>query len=164
MTPTTPLDASGPHLLASLQSAHQHADTKAGILAAAQAALAGTAGTWSGHAAELCRRGGWAGVAAGALLALFACGLLGGVGCLAAALRPRVWRPSAANRYSFVHFASGGSLPAAEDADTAELVLVLRFLARVAVVKYRCVTGAVACTAVTGASAGLWAVLRPLLD
>ncbi|GAA0402616.1 Pycsar system effector family protein [Streptomyces luteireticuli] len=175
-TPTPPGE-SGPYMLASLQSAHQHADTKAGILAAAQAALTGTAGSWTWHAAELWRRGGGTGVLAGALLVLFACGLSGGVGCLAAALRPRVWRPSAANRYSYVHFASGGGLPGADGADgadgangadgtaaeRAELAPALRFLARVAVVKYRCVTGAVVCTAVMGASAGLCLALRPLL-
>ncbi|MBH1935316.1 hypothetical protein I5Q34_13710 [Streptomyces sp. AV19] len=160
---STPSAESGPYMLGALQSAHQHADAKAGILAAAQAALAGTAGSWTWHAAELWRRGGGAGALAGLLLLLFACGLFGGVGCLAAALRPRVWRPRAANRYSFVHFASGGGLPGADDADGAELAPVLRFLARVAVVKYRCVTGAVVCTAVMGASAGLCLALRPLL-
>lgn len=168
MTPTpvpmpTPQAESGPHMLTTLQNAHQHADTKAGILAAAQAALAGTAGTWTWHAAELWRRGGAAGALAGVLLVMFACGLFGGVGCLGAALRPRVWRPSAANRYSFAHYAAGGRLPGTDDADGAELAPALRFLARVAVVKYRCVTGAVACTAVMGASAGLCLALRPLL-
>lgn len=38
------------YMFSALHSTHQHADTKAGILAAAQAAMVGTAGSWSGRA------------------------------------------------------------------------------------------------------------------
>ncbi|MCD9880544.1 Pycsar system effector family protein [Streptomyces guryensis] len=159
------------YMFTALQTTHQHADTKAGILAAAQAALVGTAGVWSGRALHAAGRGGAAGVLAGTLLALFLCGLFGGAGFLAATLRPRVLRPAGANRYSFVHLASGPDILSADgEPDAADVALerrelsqTVRFLAQVAVRKYRCLTAAVVCTAVMGVSAGLLVVLRPVL-
>ncbi|MFJ4770598.1 hypothetical protein ACIP88_16005 [Streptomyces uncialis] len=221
----------GPTMLTALQSTHQQADTKTGILAAAQVALVGTCDLWTGTAVGAWRDGGAAGALAGLLLFLFAAGLLGGAGALGAALRPRLLRPRGVNRYSFAYLAAGGGggsgggrgdggesgtpragrtasvavdapagLPdapgaAAGDgmgdgtgdgtvdgtgdavpehdpdavpdhdpaADRRELAQTLAFLARVAVVKYRCLSGAVVCTAVMGAAAGLGIVLRPLL-
>ncbi|TXS56203.1 hypothetical protein [Streptomyces sp. t39] len=172
------------YMFAALHATHQQADAKAGILAAAQAALAGTAGAWTRQAALVWDRGGASGAFAGVLLALFVCGLAGGVACLAAALSPRLLRDGGVNRYSFVHLASGPDILPAEDTpeDTAggtaeggapagvsgdeaaerrELSLTVRFLAGVAVRKYRCLTVAVACTAVMGVSAGLGVVLLP---
>ncbi|NEY36259.1 hypothetical protein GTU99_29575, partial [Streptomyces sp. PRKS01-65] len=106
--PRTPQDSRpAQYMFTALQTTHQHADTKAGILAAAQAALVGTAGSWSGPALHTAAAGGVRGVLAGTLLVLFLCGLLGGAGFLAATVRPRVLRPAGANRYSFVHLASG---------------------------------------------------------
>ncbi|MFG2404952.1 Pycsar system effector family protein [Streptomyces brevispora] len=160
------------YMFTTLHTTHQHADAKAGVLAATQVALAGTAGTWSQRAALVWDRGGAAGVFAGALMALFVCGLIGGVVSLAASLRPRVLRDPAVNRYSFAYLASGpdilpppveGSAPGEEDADRRELSRTIRFLALVAVRKYRWVTAAVMCTAVMGASAGLSVTLLPLL-
>ncbi|MFI1419568.1 hypothetical protein ACH4VX_16505 [Streptomyces sp. NPDC020731] len=162
------------YMFTALQTTHQHADAKAGVLAAVQAALVGTAGWWSGPALHAVRDGGAPGVLAGALLALFLGGLFAGAGFLAAALRPRVLRPGCANRYSFVHLATGPDiLPSAPPGDGAEaeatrergeLSQTVRFLAGVAVSKYRWLTGAVVCTAVMGVSAGLLVVLRPLLS
>lgn len=157
-------------MFTSLQTTHQHADTKAGILAAAQAALVGTAGSWSPSALRAAAAGGAQGVLAGTLLALFLCGMFAGAGFLAATLCPRVLHPTGANRYSFVHLASGPDiLPAhttgdgTPDQERRELSQTIRFLSQVAVHKYRCVTAAVACTAVMGVSAGLLVVLRPVL-
>ncbi|GGW60078.1 Pycsar system effector family protein [Streptomyces caelestis] len=159
-------------MFTALQTTHQHADTKAGILAAAQAALVGTAGYWSAPALRTASAGGASGILAGLLLALFLCAMFGGAGSLAATLRPRVLRPAGANRYSFVHLASGPDILPARDSDAdatpdqerKELSQTIRFLSQVAVRKYRCVAAAVVCTAVMGASAGLLVVLRPLLD
>ncbi|MER6082342.1 Pycsar system effector family protein [Streptomyces sp. NPDC001833] len=157
------------YMFNALHAAHQHADTKAGILAAAQAALAGTAGAWSHRAVLAWERGGAAGVLAGALLALFACGLVGGVVSLAAALSPRLLRDPDLNRYNFVQLAAGpdilpadGSRPD-EAADRRELSRTVRFLARVAVRKYRWLAGAVVCTAVMGVTGGLGMVLLRVL-
>ncbi|WP_329254388.1 DUF5706 domain-containing protein [Streptomyces sp. NBC_01478] len=157
------------YMFSALQSTHQHADTKAGILAAAQAAMVGTAGSWSGRALHTVQGGGIRGVVAGSLLFLFVCGLLGGAVFLAAALRPRVMRPDGVNRYSFVHLSAGPDiLPPAGHGDQeerlrAELSCTIRFLARVAVRKYLCLTVAVLCTTTMGVSAGLLVVARPLL-
>ncbi|MGW7330774.1 Pycsar system effector family protein [Streptomyces sp. NPDC054840] len=163
-----------------LQTTHQHADAKAGILSAVQAALVGTAGAWSEAAFDGWRRGGPLGWLAGVLLALFACGLFGGAASLALALRPRVWRPTGPNDYSFVRLAAASDPPppatdiapgivtatataTATAEDERQLHAVIRFLSDVALRKYRCVTAAVVCTAVMGTSAGLCLLLRPLL-
>lgn len=170
-TGTRPDSRPAQFMFSALQTTHQHADTKAGILAAAQAALVGTAGYWSAPALHAASAGGPAGVAAGLLLALFLCAMFGGAGFLAATLRPRVLRPDGVNRYSFVHLASGpdilparGSGDRDSDQERKELSQTIRFLSQVAVRKYRCVTAAVVCTAVMGLSAGLLVVLRPVLD
>ncbi|MEY9843922.1 Pycsar system effector family protein [Streptacidiphilus sp. MAP5-3] len=158
-------DRPAQYMFTALHATHQHADTKAGILAAAQAALAGTAGAWSQRAAVAWERGGAAGVFAGVLLALFVCGLVGGVVSLAAALSPRLLRDPDLNRYSFVQLAAGlDVLPADgvqpdESADRRELSHTVRFLARVAVRKHRWLRVAVVCTAVMGATGGLGVVL-----
>ena len=166
------------YMFTALQTTHQHADAKAGVLAAVQAVLVGTAPWWSGPALRAVRDGGAPGVLAGVLLALFLGALFAGAGFLAAALRPRVLRPGGANRYSFVHLATGpdilpptappGDGDEAEEDEVArerrELSETVRFLARVAVSKYRRLTGAVVCTAVMGVSAGLLVVVRPLLS
>ncbi|MFE2281406.1 Pycsar system effector family protein [Streptomyces sp. NPDC059454] len=163
------------YMFTALQTTHQHADAKAGVLAAVQAVLVGTAGWWSRPALHAVRDGGAPGVLAGVPLALFLGALFAGAGFLAAALRPRVLRPGGANRYSFVHLATGPDiLPSVdppgdgEQAEAArerrELSQTVRFLARVAVSKYRCLTGAVVCTAVMGVSAGLLVVVRPWLS
>ena len=118
MAPTGQAADSRPaqYMFTALQTTHQHADAKAGILAAAQAALAGTAGAWSRQAVLAWERGGAAGVFAGALLALFVCGLIGGVVSLAAVLSPRLLRDPAVNRYSFVQLASGPDILPADGA------------------------------------------------
>ncbi|MFF1276077.1 Pycsar system effector family protein [Streptomyces marokkonensis] len=173
MEPTGQADESRPaqYMFTALHTTHQHADAKSGILAATQMALVGTAGTWSHRAVLLWDRGGAAGALAGVLMALFLCGLIGGVVSLAASLMPRVLRDPDVNRYSFAHLASGpdilppvdGAQPDEEAAQRRELSRTVRFLARVAVRKYRWVAGAVVCTAVMGASAGLGVTLLPLL-
>ncbi|MGW1843534.1 Pycsar system effector family protein [Streptomyces sp. NPDC001966] len=160
-------------MLPALQTAHQHADSKAGILSAVQAALVGTAGTWSGAALDGWRSGGAAGWTAGLLLMLFVGGLLGGAVSLALALRPRVWRPGVPNDYSFVHLASASEpppsaatappAPTSADEDDRQLRAMIRFLSGVAVRKYRCVTAAVVCTAVMATAAGLCLLLKPVL-
>ncbi|MEV0113515.1 Pycsar system effector family protein [Streptomyces sp. NPDC050844] len=159
------------YMFTALQTTHQHADAKAGILSAAQAGLAVTAGSWSGRAVQIWERGGVAAAVAGTLLALFVCGLVGGAVSLAAALSPRLLRGTDVNRYSFVHLASGPDiLPTStedarpdEAADRRELSHTVRFLAHVAVRKYRWLTAAVVCTAVMGVSAGLSVTLQPAL-
>lgn len=171
MAPTVQVTDSRPaqYMFTALHATHQHADTKAGILAAAQAALAGTAGTWSRQAVRACEQGGAGGVFAGALLVLFVCGLIGGAVSLAVTLSPRVLQAPAVNRYSFVHLASGPDIlpadgtPPDEAADRRELSHTVRFLARVAVRKYRWLARAVVCTAVMGVSAGLGVTLLPVL-
>ncbi|WP_329274621.1 Pycsar system effector family protein [Streptomyces sp. NBC_01451] len=156
-------------MFTALHTTHQHADAKAGILAAVQAALVGTAGTWSRQAVRAWEQGGATGALTGTLLILFVCGLIGGAGSLAAALRPRIQRDPAPNRYSFAHLARGADIVPAvgthsdEAAERMELSRTVRFLARVALLKYRCLTGAVMCTAVMGLSAGLSIVLHPVL-
>ncbi|WKD37233.1 hypothetical protein KO717_13190 [Streptomyces xanthophaeus] len=151
-------------MLTVLQTTHQHADAKAGILSAVQAGLVGTAGAWSEAALDALRRGGPLGWLAGVLLALFVCGLFGGAASLALALRPRVWRPAGPNDYSFVRPASTSDpSPPVTAEDERQLHAVIRFLSDVALRKYRCVTAAVVCTAVMGAVAGLCLLLRPLL-
>lgn len=158
-------------MLTVLQTTHQHADAKAGILSAVQAALVGTAGAWSEAALDGWRRGGPLGALAGVLLALFACGLFGGAASLALALRPRVWRPTGPNDYSFVRLAAASDPSPSATATTAttaaederQLHEMIRFLSDVALRKYRCVTAAVVCTAVMGTTAGLCLLLRPLL-
>ncbi|QES48731.1 hypothetical protein DEJ50_13765 [Streptomyces venezuelae] len=153
-------------MLGSLQSTHQHADSKAGILAAAQAALVTTAGAWSGRAVDGWQRGGVPGLVAGVLLVLFAAGLLVGAGSLALALRPRLWEPAEANPYSYRRLSAGGPdvlLPVGAEASRRELSQAVRFLAGVAVAKYRWLATAVAGTAVMGVSAGLSVLLRPWL-
>ena len=157
------------YMFTALHATHQQADAKAGILAAAQAALAGTAGAWTHQAVLAWERGGGTGVFAGALLTLFVCGLIGGVVSLAAALSPRLLRDPGVNRYSFIQLASGPDILPADDAsedeaaDRRELSHTVRFLARVAVRKYRCLAGAVACTAVMGVAAGLGVILLPAM-
>lgn len=156
------------YMFTALQTTHQHADAKAGILVVVQAGLAGTAGSWSHEALVICERGGTAGVFAGTLLALFVCGLIGGAVSLAATLVPRLLRGPAVNRYGFRHLASGPDiLPAEAHSDEAaergELSHTVRFLALVAVRKYRWLARAVVCTAAMGASAGLSVALQPLL-
>jgi hypothetical protein len=175
MTPSVRAADSRPaqYMFTALQTTHQHADAKAGILAAVVAGLAGTAGSWSRGAVLVCERGGAAAVFAGTLLALFVSGLLGGAVSLAAVLCPRLLRDRAAGRYGFVQLESGpdilptGDGPVGDAADEAaergELSHTVRFLAHVAVLKYRWLTAAVVCTAVMGVSAGLVVVLQPVL-
>ncbi|MCM9081592.1 hypothetical protein L1606_26535 [Streptomyces spororaveus] len=169
--PTVPTPPTGPAsrtMLTVLQTTHQHADAKAGILSAVQAALVGTAGAWSEAALDGWRRGGTLGWLAGALLALFTCGLFGGAASLALALRPRVWRPTGPNDYSFVRLAAASDpspspSPLTPAEDERQLNAMVRFLSDVALRKYHCVTAAVVCTAVMGTTAGLCLLLRPLL-
>ena len=164
-------------MLAALQSTHQHADTKAGILVAAQGALVGTAGAWNRQAALAWEHGGLAGTISASLLVLFALGLSGGAGCLALALWPRLWRPAGPNRFSFVDLARSPVVPASTcpphgppagplpdpAAERRELAETIRFLAHVAVVKHRFLMGALVFTTAMGLSAGLFLVLRPIL-
>ncbi|MEO3765283.1 hypothetical protein [Streptomyces sp. B8F3] len=162
------------YMFTALQTTHQHADAKAGIMAAVQAALVGTAGTWIRQSVLVCGQGGAAGAFAGTLLTLFVCGLVGGAVSLAGTLRPRMLRGPVSNRYGFVHLASGpdilptDTLPAGgahpDDAsDRRELSHTVRFLAHVAVRKYRWLASMVVCTAAMGVSAGLSVVLLPVL-
>lgn len=156
-------------MFSALQATHQHADAKAGIVAAAQVALVGTAPSWCGHALHAAARGGPSASVATALLAVFVCGLLAGAGCLAAALCPRLLHPAGDNRYSFAYLATGpdilGAAPTADDAerDRREFSQTIRFLARVALRKHRFLIGAVTGTALMGVSAGLTVVLGPVL-
>ncbi|MEV0640890.1 hypothetical protein AB0I77_39385 [Streptomyces sp. NPDC050619] len=181
MAPTGQTADSRPaqYMFTALHTTHQHADTKAGILAAVQATLAGTAGTWSRAAVRACEQSGAAGAFAGTLLALFVCGLIGGTVSLAATLVPRMMRSPDVNRYSFAHLSSGPDiLPSGgprtdsepdsasdseEAAERRELSQTVRFLAQVAMDKYRWLARAVVCTAVMGASAGLSVTLQPIL-
>ncbi|MEV4449228.1 Pycsar system effector family protein [Streptomyces mirabilis] len=162
-------DRPAQYMFTALHTTHQHADAKAGILAAVQAALAGTAGTWSGRAVLACERGGVAGWFAGTLLVLFVCGLVGGTVSLAMTLIPRILKDPSVNRYSFVQLASGADILPSEGAsvdeasDHRELSQAVRFLARVAVHKYRWLARAVVCTAVMGVSAGLGVTLQHVL-
>ncbi|MFE2020687.1 hypothetical protein ACFW9O_21865 [Streptomyces sp. NPDC059499] len=145
--------------LSVLQTAHQHADAKAGVLAAAQAALVGTSGGWAADLVTAWREGGAAGWAGGALLIGFVVALGGGALCVALALLPRLWRPDAPSPYSI---ARPGPTTAAEGgADGAEEVV--GFLSRLAVLKFRLVAGAVMSTVTMAVCAGLAMVLRPLL-
>ncbi|WP_420034419.1 hypothetical protein ACN2WE_19510 [Streptomyces sp. cg28] len=157
-------------MFSALQATHQHADAKAGIVAAAQVALVGTAPSWCGRALHAAVRGGpSASVVATTLLAVFVCGLLAGAGCLAAALCPRLLHPVGDNRYSFAYLATGpdilGATSSADDAerDRREFSQTIRFLARVALRKHRFLIGAVTGTALMGVSAGLTVVLGPVL-
>ena len=163
-------------MLAALQSTHQHADTKAGILVAAQGALVGTAGAWNRQAALAWEHGGLAGTISASLLVLFALGLSGGAGCLALALgracgdRPvRTASASSISRSPVVpastcppHGPPAGPLPDPA-AERRELAETIRFLAHVAVVKHRFLMGALVFTTAMGLSAGLFLVLRPIL-
>lgn len=164
-------------MLTALQSTHQHADTKAGILVAAQGALVGTAGAWNRQAVRAWEHGGLAGAVSASLFVLFALGLSGGAGCLALALWPRLLRPAGRNRFSFVDLARSPVVPAstyplparlrdpASDraAEHKELTEIVRFMARVAVVKHRFLTAALVFTTAMGLSAGLFLALRPVL-
>lgn len=156
-------------MFTALHTTHQHADTKAGILAAAQAALVGTAGAWSAPALRAAADGGARGLIAGTLLVVFVAAMATGAGCLAAILRPRLLRPTNTNRYSFVHLTSGPDiLPAHDDEEPPgperlELSQTIRFLSQVAVRKFRWVTATVICTSVMGGCAGTLMVLRPVL-
>ncbi|MET8904306.1 Pycsar system effector family protein [Streptomyces sp. NPDC048594] len=152
-----------------LHATHQQADTKAGVLAAALAALTSTADGWSRPAVLLWERGGAAGLLAGGLLAAFVCGLVGGAVSLAAALTPRLLRDPGANRYSFLQLAAASDEQPTDAADareasaSGELSRTVRFLARVAVRKHRWLRAGVACTAVVGVAAGLGVTLLPPL-
>ncbi|MFG2656899.1 hypothetical protein [Streptomyces sp. NPDC048425] len=141
--------------LGALQTAHQHADSKAGILAAAQAALAGTSGTWAGDLAEIWRDGGPAAWTAGGLLALFTIALLGAAVCVALALLPRLWQPDTSSPYSFTR-------PGPATGDNGD-EQAIDFLSGVAVHKYRLTAGAVLGTVTMGLCAGLAVLLLPLL-
>ncbi|MFI1014657.1 hypothetical protein [Streptomyces sp. NPDC020965] len=87
--------------LTSLHTTHQLADGKVGILAGVQAALVAACGPWAGAAHRTWADGGPTAVLFAALFALFVIGFLGGVICLALALRPRLWRPTAGNRFGY---------------------------------------------------------------
>jgi hypothetical protein len=164
-------------MLATLQSTHQHADAKAGVLVAVQGMLIATAGAWNRQAVRAWENGGVAGAVSASLLVLFALGLSGSASCLALALRPRLLRPAGPNRFSFIDLArctpgpassSPRTTPTADPvadrlAERLELAEAIQFLARVAVIKYRSLLGAVWCSALMGLSAGLFIVLRPVL-
>jgi hypothetical protein len=68
MAPTGQAAAGHPaqYMLTALQTTHQHADAKAGILAAVQAALVGTSGMWIRQSVAVCGQGGAAGCTRGA--------------------------------------------------------------------------------------------------
>jgi hypothetical protein len=153
-------------MLASLQTTHQLADGKAGILAGVQAALVVSFGPWVRMARDGWGHRAFGGILLDALAALFAVAFLVGVACVALVLRPRLWRPSAFNRYS-VHAMSraatappggAGGDPAVQAG--AELWDVCRFLAAVTVTKCRWATAGLACTALMAATAGLCVLLR----
>ncbi|MDX2851219.1 hypothetical protein ACH5AL_36580 [Actinacidiphila glaucinigra] len=148
-----------PARLGVLQAAHQHADTKAGVLAAAQAALIGTSGSWAADMAATWRQGGFAGWAGGGLLAGFVVALVGGALCVALALLPRLWRTDTPSPHSFTR--PGPLTPDAGGEDSDEEVV--DFLSRLAVMKFRLVAGAVLGTVAMGVCAGLAVVLGPLL-
>ncbi|MEY9862939.1 hypothetical protein ABH935_008587 [Catenulispora sp. GAS73] len=164
-------------MLAALQNTHQHADAKAGVLVAVQGMIIATAGAWNRQALEAWERGGLPGTVSAALLVLFALGLSGGASCVTLALWPRLLQPAGPNRFSFVDLARGAAGPApwslsptpATDpvadraAEHLELVETVRFLAGVAVIKYRSLMGAVLFTALMGLSGSLLLVLQPIL-
>ncbi|MEU0072110.1 hypothetical protein ABZ027_21560 [Streptomyces sp. NPDC006332] len=154
-------------MLASLQTTHQLADGKAGVLAGVQAALVVSFGSWVRSARDTWAHEAFGVVLLDTLVVLFAVAFLSGVTCLALVLRPRLWRPASFNRYS-VHVLSRaasavpqgapGEDPAARA--RAELWEACRFLAAVTVTKCRYATAAVVCTAVMAAAAGLCLLLR----
>ena len=61
----------------------------------------------------------------------------------------------------FLEVVRSGSFRSA--AERLELSETIHFLARVALAKYRYLSGAVVCTALMGISAGMFVVLRPTL-
>jgi hypothetical protein len=156
-------------MLSSLQTTHQLADSKAGVLAGVQAALIVSFGTWARSAREAWAHEGFGAVSLDALVALFVVAFLSGVTCLALVLRPRLWLPASFNRYSVHVLASTMAVPrdaTGEDPAArarAEMWEACRFLATVTVTKCRYVTAAVLCTAVMAAAAGVSLLLRAFL-
>ncbi|MER8029344.1 hypothetical protein ABTZ78_10320 [Streptomyces bauhiniae] len=146
-------------MLTSLQTTHQLADGKAGVLAGVQAALVVSFGPWVRTA-----RSAWAHHAAGGVLldtlvVLFAVAFVTGVGCLALVLRPRLWRPASFNRFS-VRALSVTTPVAQSDEQSVELWEACRFMAAITVTKCRYAAAAIACTAAMAITAGLCVLLR----
>jgi hypothetical protein len=159
-------------MLASLQTTHQLADGKAGILVGVHAVLVVPFGPWVRTA-----RHSWAHSAFGStlldgLVALFVVAFLAGVTCIALVLKPRLWRPTSFNRYSVRALMDAAVVPppgpmpqggASDDLagrERAELWQACCFLATVTVTKCRYTTAAVACTTVMATTAGLCLILR----
>ncbi|MFE2064942.1 hypothetical protein ACFXDH_21520 [Streptomyces sp. NPDC059467] len=159
-------------MLVSLQTTHQLADGKAGILAGVQAALVVPFGPWARTARQSWAHSVLGSVLLDGLCVLFAAAFLGGVVCLALVLKPRLWQPASFNRYSVRALMDAVTVPPPGPApqggaggdpaggERAELWQACRFLAKVTVTKCRYTAAAVACTAVMATTAGLCLILR----
>lgn len=134
-------------MLSSLQSIHQLADGKAGILAGAQGALAAVFVGGAGTARQTWAHGAAAGAVLTALACLFYLAMVTGAACVALTLRPRLWRPESANRYSVRTMASGVRIDG-DHTERSEMRSASGFLANVAVTKCRYVDAALAATLV----------------
>ncbi|MEU6818551.1 hypothetical protein [Streptomyces sp. NPDC046860] len=148
-------------MLTSLQTTHQLADGKAGVLAGVQAALVVSFGPWVRTARSAWAHHAVSGVLLDGLVVLFAVAFVTGVGCLALVLRPRLWRPASFNRFSVRALsavaAAPGPLPGPAG---AELWEACRFMAAITVTKCRYAAVAVGCTAAMAVTAGLCVLLR----
>ncbi|MFI8347085.1 hypothetical protein [Streptomyces sp. NPDC085596] len=148
-------------MLTSLQTTHQLADGKAGVLAGVQAALVVSFGPWVRTARSAWAHQAVSGVLLDTLVVLFAVAFVTGVGCLALVLRPRLWRPASFNRFSVHALSAASASPGARTGpEGAELWEACRFMAAITVAKCRYAAAAIACTAAMAITAGLCVLLR----
>ncbi|MGA5321259.1 hypothetical protein ACPCIU_12540 [Streptomyces seoulensis] len=148
-------------MLTSLQTTHQLADGKAGVLAGVQAALVVSFGPWVRTARSSWAQHAASGVLLDTLVVLFAVAFVTGVGCLALVLRPRLWRPASFNRFSVRALSGSAPTPIAQPGpQSAELWEACRFMAAITVTKCRYAAAAIACTAGMAITAGLCVLLR----
>ncbi|MFF4604983.1 hypothetical protein ACFY12_19900 [Streptomyces sp. NPDC001339] len=156
---------SGLAVYTSLQASAQFADTKVGILGAAQAALMATAVPQGGVVREAWARGGPAAWIAVALLVLHVTAFLPGVYCVVQALRPRLAPPPAPNRFSLplLAAADGTPPPADENSEREEIWQLIPVLARVVMAKHRYIARGVVWTGLMAVAAGLSFLAGPLL-
>ncbi|BDH06702.1 hypothetical protein [Streptomyces seoulensis] len=150
-------------MLTSLQTTHQLADGKAGVLAGVQAALVVSFGPWVRTARSAWAHHAVSGALLDGLVVLFAVAFVTGVGCLALVLRPRLWRPASFNRFSVRALSATATAPGARPGpgpEGTELWEACRFMAAITVKKCRYAAAAIACTAAMAVTAGLCVLLR----